>query len=259
MPAKVTSRFGKLGERFPRATRFVRARLARGEYLGLHLTIGFIISVLGLVIFSVITHAVIQKAALTQLDVRVHEWLHAHATIAGYGGWSVLSALGGGPALTTLGIGVGVLLWLRKRKIVFAGWAAAFIGGGLLDGALKIVIRRERPETAFDFLDVHSWSFPSGHSMGSFIAYGMLAYLLVLEFPNHRKLQIAIVAAIALFVASIGLSRMYLGVHYFSDVMGGFAAGALWLSACISALEVVRRLRLKKHHPVAPEAPAHPA
>jgi len=113
---------------------------------------------------------------------------------------------------------------------------------------------RPRPPTALDFLSHLSWSFPSGHSMGSLIAYGMVAYLVVLALMPRRGLQAGVVAAATLLVLSIGLSRMYLGVHYFSDVMGGFAAGVLWLSACISGLEVARRLKAR-----APAAAAHPA
>jgi len=69
----------------------------------------------------------------------------------------------------------------------------------------------------------------------------MLAYLLVVLWTHRRTMQVPIVVGAALLVVAIGLSRLYLGVHYFSDVVGGYAAGGLWLSACISGLEVARR------------------
>jgi len=247
----------RLRGRYPRLTRFVAARFARGEYLGLHLTVGFLISLTGLWIFSAIMRAVIHEAAITRTDMKVYEWLHTHATLTGYGGWSVLSSLGSGLAITVIGVGVAGLLAYRRRWIVLGGWTAALVGGGLLDGALKLAIRRPRPPTALDFLSHLSWSFPSGHSMGSLIAYGMVAYLLVLALMPRRGLQAGVVAAATLLVLSIGLSRMYLGVHYFSDVMGGFAAGVLWLSACISGLEVARRLKARA--PAAAARPAPPA
>jgi undecaprenyl-diphosphatase len=79
--------------------------------------------------------------------------------------------------------------------------------------------------------------------MGSLIGYGMLAYVLMLLWIHGRSAQIVVALGAALLIVAIGLSRLYLGVHYFSDVVGGYAAGVLWLSACISGVEVARRWR----------------
>jgi len=106
---------------------------------------------------------------------------------------------------------------------------------------LKLVIRRPRPAYAGVFRHHYTSSFPSGHAMGSLIGYGMLAYVLTLLWIHSRGGQIAVVLGAALLVVAIGLSRLYLGLHYFSDVVGGYAAGVLWLSACISGVEVARR------------------
>jgi len=240
----------RLKARFPGLAKFFAARFARGEYLGLHLTIGFVVTLVGLVAFSIITHDVIKHRAITQLDLRVTDFLHSHGTLFGYGFWAVISSLGAGLTLTILGLGVALLLALRRRWVVLAGWAAAVLGSGLLDGALKLAIRRPRPELAVNFLSHLSWSFPSGHSMASLVTYGMVAYLFMLAVKGRRRLQLLAALAAILLILSIGFSRLYLGVHYFSDVLGGFTAGALWLSACISGLEVARRL--KGRTPVTP-------
>jgi undecaprenyl-diphosphatase len=237
--------YGGLHTRYLQWIRFVRARFARGEYLGLHLTVGMVVSVLALTGFAVITRAVVQESTITRVDARMNELLHARGTLSGYAFWAVLSALGEGLTLSILGLGVALLLALRGRWVVLGGWAAALIGSGLLNGALKLIIRRPRPERALDFLGQMSWSFPSGHSMASFVTYGMLAYLLVLTFRNERRAQVAAIAAAAFLILSIGFSRMYLGVHYFSDVVGGYTAGALWLTACVSGLEISRRFRAR--------------
>lgn len=243
-------RVQQLRERYPRVARFFAARFARGEYLGLHLTIGFFVTLVGLVAFSIITHDVIRNRSITQLDLRVSDFLHSHGTLFGYGFWAVISSLGAGVTLTILGLGVGLLLALRRRWVVLGGWAAAVIGSGLLDGALKFAIRRPRPELAVNFLSQVSWSFPSGHSMASLVTYGMVAYLFMLAVKGRRRLQIGASICAILLILAIGFSRLYLGVHYFSDVLGGFTAGALWLSACVSGLEVARRL--KGRTPVTP-------
>ena len=233
----------RLREHYPTVRRFLAARFARGEYLGLHLTVGLLTCAAGLYFFAAIAEDVVTQAPIVRLDNRVYDFLHSHGTIFGYGFWSVISSFGAGLTLTVLGLGVAVLLGLRRRWVVLGGWAAALIGGGVLDGVLKLVFHRQRPETALDFLSKMSWSFPSGHSMGSLVTYGMLAYLLVLAFKGRYRLQIAAMTGAVIMIGAIGFSRLYLGVHYFSDVLGGYSAGALWLSACISGLEISRRLK----------------
>ena len=226
-----------------RAWTFVAARFARGQYLGLHLTIGFAISLAGLWLFGGITEDVIHHDPLTQFDVTLLEWLHARATPTGYAIARWLSFLGSPWVLTVGALAVGLLLAARRHWIVLGGWVAALAGGGLLEAVLKSVIRRPRPSYAAEFLRYHTWSFPSGHAMVALIGYGMLAYVLVVLGIRRRALQIAVVLGAAALIVAIGLSRLYLGVHYFSDVVGGYAAGAVWLSATISGVEVVRRVR----------------
>jgi len=231
----------RLKLRYPRAWTFLAARFARGEYLGLHLTVGFVISLAGLWLFGGVTEDVIHHDPLTQFDTALLDWLQAHATATGYTIFNAISRLGSPATLTVLALGVGVLLGVRRQWIVLGGWVAALTGGSLLNQALKLMIQRPRPPYAAAHLEHYSWSFPSGHAMLSLIGYGMLAYLLVVLWVHRRSMQIAIVLGAALLIVSIGLSRLYLGVHYFSDVVGGYAAGVLWLATCISGVAVARR------------------
>ncbi len=253
--ALTTAGLKQLQARYPRARTFVAARFARGEYLGLHLTIGLAISVAGLWLFGGITEDVIHHDPLTQFDVTLLNWVHARATPAGYAIFDAISLLGSPATISVLALGVGLLLAARRQWILLGGWLAAFAGGGLLAEALKVVIRRPRPPYAAGFLHHYSWSFPSGHAMGSLIGYGMLAYVLTVLWIHRRSAQVSVVLGAALLIGAIGLSRLYLGVHYFSDVVGGYAAGLLWLSACISGLEVARRWRAGAPPAAAPRAP----
>jgi undecaprenyl-diphosphatase len=77
--------------------------------------------------------------------------------------------------------------------------------------------------------------------MGSFVGYGMLAYLLITFWATRNSTRVFIAVAALLLVLAVGFSRLYLGLHYFSDVVGGYAAGGVWLVACISGIEVARR------------------
>jgi len=138
-------------------------------------------------------------------------------------------------------VALGVLV--RGQGLLLCGWVATLVGGGVLDMTLKYLIQRPRPVYASPLLHSASWSFPSGHAMGSLDGYGMLAYLLVVCWAERRRTRLTIVVVVALLAGAIGVSRLYLGVHYFSDVVAGYAAGLLWLSACITGLEMARRQR----------------
>lgn len=231
--------------RYERLIRFLRARFDRKEYLGLHLTIGFLISLVALLSFAIIAREVVQERTLTTVDLAVQHWLRKNATHTGYGFWSVVSELGDGPAIVALGLGVVALLVIRRRLMLLAGWVTALAGGGVLGGVLKSAFQRPRPGTAADFLATVTWSFPSGHALESLVTYGMLAYVIPVAFAPSRPVRAWTAVGCGVLVLAIGTSRLYLGVHYFSDVLGGFAAGGLWLSACISGLEVARRMRKK--------------
>lgn len=124
-------------------------------------------------------------------------------------------------------------------------WLAAVGGGAVLNRLLKGLFSRPRPVFEHPLLLETSYSFPSGHAMEALIAYGFLAYLAVLALGNWQA-RVGVVFGAALLVVLIGFSRMYLGVHYFSDVVAGYAAGGVWLSALISGTETIRRGKSKR-------------
>jgi undecaprenyl-diphosphatase len=133
----------------------------------------------------------------------------------------------------------GFFVW-RRWWLYLGTWLAAVGGSALLDQLLKGLFARPRPFFEHPVLVEASYSFPSGHAMESFVLYGMLAYFAVLALKTWRA-RTAVVFGAALLVLLIGLSRMYLGVHYFSDVLAGYAAGGVWLCALITGAETVRR------------------
>ena len=152
-----------------------------------------------------------------------------------------VSLVGSPGTMALLALVVSLLLAVRRRWLILTGWVVAFVGGGILNWSLKQIIHRPRPADASMFLHRFSYSFPSGHAMGAVFGYGMLAYIIVTFSAERRSIRAAVIVATVLLVLLIGLSRLYLGVHYFSDVVGGYAAGVLWLAACISGVEVARR------------------
>jgi membrane protein DedA with SNARE-associated domain/membrane-associated phospholipid phosphatase len=225
---------------YPNVWSFVARRFAATEYLGLHLTIGLGLSLGALWLFGGIAEDIIHHDPLTQFDLTIADAFHRHASPTGVAIAQGVSLLGSPAFVAAWGLVVVGLLLVRRQPLLLGGWIAALAGGGLLDVALKQVFHRTRPSWEVPLLTARGWSFPSGHAMGSLVAYGMLAYLLSREMHGRRQ-RLAVIACATLLILLIGLSRMYLGVHYFSDVIGGYAAGAVWLAACVSGLEVVRR------------------
>ncbi len=236
-------RFVGLREGHPKLWSFVGARFARGEYLGLHLTLGFVVSVAALWLFGGVTEDVVHHDPLTAVDLQVAAWLRAGAGSLGDRVAFDVTMLGSPVGLAVITTLVAAFLAYRRHGIMLSGWIAANAGGGALELVLKHVVHRPRPVGAEVFLFGPSFSFPSGHAMGSLICYGMLAYLLIGYWPPARRHRTAIIVAASLLVLMIGFSRLYLGVHFLSDVIGGFAAGAVWLVVCITGVEIALRQR----------------
>jgi membrane protein DedA with SNARE-associated domain/membrane-associated phospholipid phosphatase len=231
-------------ERHPRLARFIAARFVRGEYLGLHLTVGFLLSLAALWLFAGVTEDVVHHDPLTKLDLTLTTMFRAHATPLGDRIFAMVSALGSPVAMAIVGVAGVAFLLLRRRWVVLAAWLAAFGGAGLLTVVLKNLIQRPRPAAAAEFLYGTTFSFPSGHALGSLVGYGMLAYVIGATWVESRRGRLRVILATAVLVIAIGLSRLYLGVHYFSDVVAGYAVGILWLSVSISGLQVAQRRRL---------------
>jgi membrane-associated phospholipid phosphatase len=202
-------------------------------------SVGFV----ALCMLGALSQKVTAADPLTRFDSSVLETLHRHASPTGLRDAAFVSRIGSPTAMTILAVSGALLLALAGEWIVLCGWVAAFTGASLLDRWLKLTIHRPRPAYAASLIHHGTWSFPSGHAMGSLVGFGMLAYVLLLFATRDPKLRAGIVVLLGFLIIAIGLSRLYLGVHYFSDVAGGYAAGLLWLSACVAAVELARRRR----------------
>ncbi len=216
-------------------------RFQSGGYLGLHLTVGMMIALAALWVFAGVTEDVIHGDPLIQFDLRVFNWLHQHTSPLGSRIFEAVGWMASPVLIITTAVLVALVLFLRKNWLLFSAWTATLVGSGIVDASVKHIFKRPRPNSMDVFLYGPGNSFPSGHALGSLVFYGMIAYLLVVFRVKDRGSQIAIVVAAALIVLAIGFSRLYIGVHYFSDILAGYAAGLVWLSTCITAVEVARR------------------
>ncbi|MEG3938067.1 phosphatase PAP2 family protein [Microcoleus sp. S36b_A3] len=146
-----------------------------------------------------------------------------------------LTFLGEPNVLLMLSVSLGIILWVRKHRSEATTIAVTGVGGLGLNLLLKQLFARDRPLLWERTVDVKFYSFPSGHAMISMIIYGLLGYLLGSRFPKQRWL---IYSLTVVLIAAIGLSRLYLGVHWPTDVIAGYIAGFIWLLACIFSLQV---------------------
>lgn len=152
------------------------------------------------------------------------------------------SDLGSTLFLALVGVGMMVYLGLFRKHF----WDTmlvplALFGGGVLNTVLKYLFQRQRPILPH-LVEVTGFSFPSGHAMLSFIFYGLVAYLILLNTDNRLFKKFTVLLAV-LIILAVGISRVYLGVHYPSDVLAGFAAGSFWLIACILGLRGIRHYK----------------
>ena len=206
--------------------RHLRQRLSAALLAGL-----LVMAALG-AFFVYLADEVGEQAWLTRLDSTVAQFFHQHGAPWLVDVFETVTFFGSASTLAGLGVAVALMLTGLRRWSLLLGWAAALAGTGLLNTTLKGVIRRLRPQLPEPWVTEQGWSFPSGHAMGSFVAYGFLAYLLTRITPTNFARRTT-VAALAVLVLLIGFSRIYLGVHFLSDVIGGYAAAAVWLTFCI--------------------------
>lgn len=229
-----------LARRSPAAQSVLFRRFSPADYLGLNLTLGLGVSFVLLLIFSAIAQSVLSHSAIVRFDLDLAETLHSGATPGGVAFWYLVTRFGTLPAVAVIGVGFAAAYASRRGWLPLAGWLAALAGAELLAWALKHAIHRERPIFGTAYAREATYSFPSSHVLGALVGYGMIVYFVVCLTKSRLWRAVAAVAAAALVLA-IGFSRLYLGLHFFSDVVGGLAAGAVWLSACVTALEVARQ------------------
>ena len=180
--------------------------------------------------------------ALLKIDTSVHDWAVGHRSSADTFFFQVMSNLGAPIGLGVLVAVAAIGLAFERKWRWMAYLAFTFGGGELLDVELKAYFARARPAVAEALRGAHGYSFPSGHAMGSAVAFGALAYL-AYRMAKSWSGAAAALAFGATFVLSVALSRVYLGVHWISDVAAGVTAGLVWVTTTTAAYETVRRIR----------------
>jgi membrane-associated phospholipid phosphatase len=192
------------------------------------------------------------------VDNAVAAWLHDHASGFATGVLSTVTQLGGASVLLGITVLAAFGLLLRRRLAHAALMGAALAGGEALNMALKAAFERPRPRFSDPLATAAGFSFPSGHAMVSLTVYGALA-LVVSAGIGSRRARVAVLGSAVALVIAIGFSRLYLGVHYVSDVVAAYCAGLAWLLLCtlglLGASWMRERLTLARPTLLAEETP----
>lgn len=151
---------------------------------------------------------------------------------------AALTHLGDSLWVGSVAVLVLMTLLLRRHWQLALAWAVALAGIVPINGGLKALFQRVRPLHDHGFVIEPGWSFPSGHAFGAVVFYGMLAYVMLRLSPRYHRI---IIATAVLLIGVVGISRILLQVHYFSDVLAGYAAGSACLVLCIGGAEIMRK------------------
>lgn len=215
------------------------AAVVPSGYLAVHLVLGLVLTAAAL-IFAVIAEDVIGGGDLAAFDVAFARALRDSATPAWERFFAAVSWLGRREAIAAATLAVALRLLVTHDVVLAGGWVAAQAAGGLLNVALKETFERTRPAFADPVLAASSWSFPSGHAMGTFILVGLGSYVLLRDVRSWAVAGIAVTVSLS-WCLVMAFSRLYLGVHFASDVIAGMIAGVAWVAVCASAFEMIRR------------------
>lgn len=224
--------------------RVVRTRLDPAERYGLRLTLVAVAVLVVAIPFAYLTFEVLGAGPLTRLDARLandlNAWAHHRAGVLRV--LEVVSLLAKPITLWVIVAVAVAFLWRPGRHRICVFLVVTSLGGGLIDTVAKVAIDRPRPVVDHPVAMAFGKSFPSGHAMGATVVYGALlvAFWAILA-PRWRGR--ALVATVVLVLA-VGTSRLFLGVHFLTDVVGGFLLGLAWLSGSVAAFHTWRHDRV---------------
>jgi len=231
----------RLLHRYPRIVSFIGRRLDPHDPWGLPATIATFVILVGLGFFASILRDLIGKDPLVVLDVHLHNSMPLFRSTAMTWLMLALTELGSPVFLWFLCIGSALIALSRGNGRLAPTFILAIAGSGLLSSTLKAIVGHARPTDAL--ITVHEASFPSGHLLSGAVVYGLFASLL-LRRPVRRSVRALGTALLLLLIVGIGLSRLYLGVHWPSDLLGSLALALVCLALLLFFLFYERPLRI---------------
>lgn len=189
-------------------------------------------------LFAAIAGQLAPGNAMGLADQALADEIAQHTSRSALRAFALVSHLGDPLVLTLLCVLVCAALWRRGATLLAAGWLLALGGNALLNPLLKGIFERVRPLHDHGLAVATGYSFPSGHSSGAMVTYGMLLYVGLRLLPGRWHAALAMLAVALVF--TIACSRIFLRVHFASDVAAGLLSGLCWTGVCVAGLELAR-------------------
>jgi membrane protein DedA with SNARE-associated domain/membrane-associated phospholipid phosphatase len=230
-------------QKHPQSISFLKSRMDPSTFSGLPLSMLTLALVYVLILFGGVVEDLITSDPIVVVDIRIANLLAAFRTRILTDIFTWITLLGKSQVVLMFIAANVALLWLWRQRTYILPLFVSVIGSETFSYLGKLAFHRPRPESAV--YAEYSFSFPSGHATIAVTFYGFLSYLLIRFAPNwKRKVNLFFVGF--LIILAIGLSRIYLGEHYLSDVWGGYLVGAMWLIVAISLAEWIGHKNLKE-------------
>ena len=230
---------------FARVLCFIRRRAGSFYTVAwLSILFAFLVGIAAVVLF-VFLGDVVTAGATREIDEAVLRWVAERRTPALDDAMLEITALGSTLVLAIIVGTAAVFLWLTRHRFSVYILGAAFLAASVLNIVLKALYGRPRPDVVPPIVTSQSPAFPSGHALSAFAIYATLAYLVARLEPSPR-LRAATWIIAALLILAVGASRVYLGVHYPSDVIAGFAIALAWIAFTAAAVTAVTYLAQRR-------------
>lgn len=208
------------------------------------LALGFAAVIAAAALFAGIAERATPTHTLGRADQVLADGIAATLPWAALRAFSLLTHFGDRAVLIAIGVGVAAWLLWRRHTGLALGWMLALGGNAVLNPTLKNLFERARPVHDHGLAFEDGYSFPSGHSSGAMVVYGMLLYLALQLLPPRWHAPAAM-AAIAVILTT-ACSRIFLRVHFASDVAAGLLSGGTWLLVCVSSVEYARHRKRRQ-------------
>ncbi|HET6569442.1 MAG TPA: phosphatase PAP2 family protein [Rhodothermales bacterium] len=218
--------------------RFLRERFRKGGEYGLAFTLTFLAILAALWLFIALIEVITEHSTAYWLDTTVQGAVSAIRTPTRTAWAEFITDLGGTRGSVVGAVILGLILLFRRRWWALLGLVFATGVGGLVVLGLKAFFQRPRPLE--QVIHAGGYSFPSGHAFAAMVFFGYVIYEAARHLKNKLWRAVVIVLS-TLLIIGIGLSRVYLNVHYLTDVLGGFASGFVWLCAVIFIIRAVEK------------------
>lgn len=243
----------RLAVRFPRLYRVVQARLDPHVFAGLPMTLMAAAAVYVVALLGGLVEDVLEEEAIVRIDNAVNGALARYRIEPLVRVFVWITALGAGPGLAAAALIATGFLWAHHRAGFILPLWVTFVGSQATTYIGKYALARVRPEFVLE-VTAQTPSFPSGHATGAMAVYGFLAYAIARDLPRLRdRFEVGYWTGILILL--VGFSRMFLSVHYFSDVLSGVLVGGFWLLVGFALAEFARAGRAQ----APPETPRPPA